>query len=447
MKQNEDADNNNTIESRLKMSKVDISTSIAGVRMRSPLGVGSLGLCMNPWFPDTPIEHVRDHLYQKWLDNGVGYIKTGTIVTERSEDFEHMKYSPWARVNPKVEGFFNSTSRHITGKKENSLRVFDLLREMTSRYKDVPLIASISAVSSDVEPWIRTAKIVEDRGADLIEINGASPCTSAQLQEVLSKGDTKWNTNLDCEPDLIRPVVEGVVKAVKIPVGVKLSPEAGYPGILKIIQACKEGGAKYVDLFHTTTAIAPPDIDNGGKGPYLMTDGWNPIGMMLGEWNSYQCFRGAALTSLHFPSLEIFSGGGITKSSQVIQAIMLGARVVEVVTAIMFHGNSFIRRSLAFLKDYMQEHGYKTLYDFRSIGMQYIVTGEEVFEKTRHLHLKYKAETDLGKCNGCGICADNLCPASYMEDGVGKVDPDKCNGCAMCVLVCPSEARKLVFQD
>ena len=60
-----------------------------------------------------------------------------------------------------------------------------------------------------------------------------------------------------------------------------------------------------------------------------MTDGFNPIGMMLGEWNSYQCFKGAALTSLYFPGLEIFSGGGITKSSQVIQAIMFGARAVE----------------------------------------------------------------------------------------------------------------------
>ena len=55
------------------MSKVDISTSIAGVRMRSPLGVGAMGLCVNPWFPETPIEHVRDKLHQKWLDNGVGF--------------------------------------------------------------------------------------------------------------------------------------------------------------------------------------------------------------------------------------------------------------------------------------------------------------------------------------------------------------------------------------
>lgn len=429
------------------MGTVDISTDIGGVKMRSPIGIGSFGLCMNPWYPDTPIEHVRDKLYQRWLDSGVGYIKTGSLVPGRKKDFPTVKYSPWARVNPKVEGFFNSTSYHITGKSEDSMRIFDLLRDMTSRCDDVPLIASIVAVSTDVEPWIRTAKLIEDRGADMIEINGGAPCDSALLQETLSeKRPSFWKTNIACEPDLLRPIVEGVVKAVKIPVGVKLTADAGYPGILAVLQACQEGGATFVDMFHATTAIAPPDINNGGKGPYLMTDGLNPIGMMLGEWNSYQCFKGAALTSLHFPGLEIFSGGGITKSSQVIQAIMFGARAVEITSGIMFHSHALIRKSIAFLKDYMQKYGYKKLNDFRSIGIQYVTTGEETFEKTRHLHLKYKAETDIEKCSGCGICADNLCPASYMEDSMGKVDPDKCNGCGMCVLVCPTEARKLVFQ-
>jgi dihydropyrimidine dehydrogenase (NAD+) subunit PreA len=292
------------------------------------------------------------------------------------------------------------------------------------------------------------AELIEQRGADMIEINGASPCTSEQLQEVLSiKRPSYWQTNIACEPELLRPIVEGVVKAVKIPVGVKLSADAGYPGILAVLQACLEGGANYVDMFHATAAIAPPDINNGGRGPYLMTDGLNPIGMMTGEWNSIQCLKGAALTSLYFPGLEIFSGGGITKSNQVIQAIMFGAGAVEITSGIMFHGHGLIRKSITYLKEYMQKHGYRTLDDFRSIGIQYIASGEETFERTRHLHLRYKAETDTEKCSGCGICADNLCPASYMEGLIGDVDPDKCNGCGMCVLVCPSVARRLVFQD
>ena len=50
----------------------------------------------------------------------------------------------------------------------------------------IALIASIAAPSIDVEPWIKTAKIVEEKGADLIEINSASPCSGAELQQVLA---------------------------------------------------------------------------------------------------------------------------------------------------------------------------------------------------------------------------------------------------------------------
>ena len=42
--------------------------------------------------------------------------------------------------------------------------------------------------------------------------------------------------------------------------------------------------------------------------------------------------------------------------------------------------------------------------------------------------------------------------ANYgYKDGSGEyfitIDTDKCNGCGICVLICPEEARKLVFQD
>ena len=224
--------------------------------------------------------------------------------------------------------------------------------------------------------------------------------------------------------------------------GAKLTPDAGYPGILKVLDVCHQGGARYVDIFHQTLAIAPPDIYNGGKGPYLTTDGWNPIGMMSGEWNSCHSFKGAALASMHFPGLEIFSGGGITRPEHVIQNIMFGARAVETLSGIFFRGNPFIRQSLNFLKNYMEMQGYKTLDDFRGIGMQYLTTGEEVFKRTRHL--KFKAETDEAKCTGCGLCADTVCPASYIEDRIGKIDPEKCNGCGLCLFICPDGARKIV---
>ena len=63
---------------------------------------------------------------------------------------------------------------------------------------------------------------------------------------------------------------------------------------------------------------------------------------------------------------------------------MFGARAIETVSGIFFHGNSFIRRSLNFLTKYMEMQGYQTLDDFRGIGIPYIKTPEEVLEKAGH---------------------------------------------------------------
>lgn len=421
---------------------IDISTSIGGVRMRSPLGIAAYLPVQNHWFPDTPIEYMKEKLFQRWLDNGVGYLKTCTIGPEMPYKYERVNGTPIARVAPGAEGYYTATPYQAIFRPQEIWPMFDALREMASKYEDVPLIVSITAPTYETEPWVETAKIVEDRGADLIEVNAVSPCSDSVLKDFLPAEDAKWGALIGTEPKIVRSIAEAVVKAVKIPVGVKLTPDAGYPGILRVLDACNEAGAKFVLMFHQTHAIAPPDIYNGGKGLYLVTDGWNPIGTMGGEWNSPHVFNGAALTSLNFPDLEIFAGGGITKPEHVIQSIMFGARAVETLSGISFHGNAFIRKSLSFLKNYMEKEGYKTLDDFRGIGIQYVKTPEEIFDKV--WPLKFKAKTDLAKCSGCGLCADSLCPASYMEDGFGQLDPEKCSGCGLCILFCPEGARKLV---
>jgi dihydropyrimidine dehydrogenase (NAD+) subunit PreA len=424
---------------------VDISSSIGGVKIRSPLGVASYLPVQNPWFPDTTIEFMKENLFQKWLDNGVGYLKTCTFGPELPFKYERLIGTPIVQVSPGVEGYYIVAPHQVILKPPEILPMIDALREMASKYDDVPLIASITATTHETGAWVETAKIIEDRGADLIELNTVAPCTVAALREVLPPEEAKWGSLIGTEPKILGPIVEAVVKAVKIPVGVKLTADAGYPGILRVLNECNEAGAKFVVMFHQTHAVAPPDIYNGGKGLYTVTDGWNPIGDMGGEWNSPHIFKGAALTSLNFPDLEIFVGGGVTKPEHIIQSIMLGARAVETLSGIFFHGNSFVKQSLDFLKNYMEKQGYKTLDDFCGIAVQYVKLPEEIVEKV--WPFKFKAETDLAKCSGCGLCADTVCPASYMEGGFGKLDPEKCSGCGLCVLFCPEGARKLVPTD
>jgi len=54
---------------------------------------------------------------------------------------------------------------------------------------------------------------------------------------------------------------------------------------------------------------------------------------------------------------------------------------------------------------------------------------------------------DLGKCNGCGICAE-VCPLDVirMKGGFPEVRyPEECWHCASCKLDCPTGAIELRF--
>ena len=57
--------------------------------------------------------------------------------------------------------------------------------------------------------------------------------------------------------------------------------------------------------------------------------------------------------------------------------------------------------------------------------------------------LKVKPKTDMAKCGGCGLCADN-CPAGAIpKDAPKKVDKRKCISCMRCIQICPQTARSV----
>ena len=57
-------------------------------------------------------------------------------------------------------------------------------------------------------------------------------------------------------------------------------------------------------------------------------------------------------------------------------------------------------------------------------------------------------ETDLAKCNRCGVCVDQ-CPAGAVEmgdDGPFFSRPLDCTYCAVCEAICPQGAIALVYE-
>ncbi len=168
-----------------------------------------------------------------------------------------------------------------------------------------------------------------------------------------------------------------MVAAVKIPVGAKFSAEVGFPRIVDMARRVKAAGAKYIHVGGAAVGIAPPDIYNGGKPLWPFIDG-NPFCLTSGSWMRRVCYRDVAAVARFVPGLDIVASGGLVTPEHCVEAMMLGATVTQLCAGVMEQGRSLLRRSNAFLQDFLAEQGYSGAQELIGLGQPYIKYPEDV---------------------------------------------------------------------
>jgi dihydropyrimidine dehydrogenase (NAD+) subunit PreA len=422
----------------------DISTKLAGVKMRTPFGVSPHNLD-KPWFPGKKAAEC----FMKYVNAGAGYVYIPAIINgdpakeEVELDFEGLFKSQryvgrWMRINEgKAMLAHIYTARRLFNYLPWAEELIDTLKPQLP--EDVPIIGQIIVHDTSPETWAEQAKKVEALGVDLIELNTGCPISAmATLKHEDLPPEAKWGMMMGVAPDILFPIFEAVVKAVKVPVGFKLTPESGFPRMMYIVEEAQKRGIKYVVTTHKYFAVAPPDIYNGGKGKFPAVGGANVLADVGGAALRFSMYKATGLISKNIPGIDCFAGGGITNPENVPEAIMLGAPAAQALTGIVTHGIQFLTKTNQFIEKYMDEMGYKTIEDFRGIGLKYLKGAHDV-EFEYHV-----AKINEGKCTKCGKCAESYCPAISMEDNEPVVDPVYCSSCAMCTTICPFNAIDIV---
>jgi dihydroorotate dehydrogenase (fumarate) len=202
---------------------------------------------------------------------------------------------------------------------------------------NIPLIASLNAVYDDT--WYEYAKKIEDTGVDALELN---------FYAVPREFDIDDNSILQEQLDTL----EGVKKAVKIPVSVKLSPF--YTNPLYCIGEMDKKGADGFVLFNR---LFQPDIDLNKEAlhyPYMLSndeDNRLPLrfaGLLYGNIKASVC-----------------SNTGIFDGKDVIKMILAGADAVQVVSTIYKHGPKQVGKILQEMEEWMASKKYTSLADFK----------------------------------------------------------------------------------
>lgn len=424
-----------------KSLDIDLSLEFAGVKMRSPFGVASQA----PFSPLAMSPEYMTEMLLKHVECGAGFVHTPYVHCENQHPKNRLPTGRFMRSEVKGFGklgmYALAESYRIEMRLQEGLKLVETLKKCLPA--DVPVIANILGPGADPDGWAEHAAKFEAAGADIIELDVSCPlpANAAGAVEAYSSERIPEHAGvlLGDMAALTVGVTKAAVKRCKIPVGVKMSPEVGFPRLIGFVEQLKEVGASFITSINAPLSVAPPDIYNGGR-PLFPGINLNPIAPAIGPWTKFLCYRNIGTISVFVPGLDQAAVGGLVNPEHMVEAMMLGAKICEFSSGTLWKGWNLIEASTNFLKKFMHEQGYDSLEDFRGLGTSYIRPVEEVDWGLGRL----TATVDASKCKGCGICTNNLCWAMKMENAKAVVKEMNCSACSLCIAICPNNAVSLV---
>ncbi|MCF8380034.1 MAG: dihydroorotate dehydrogenase-like protein [Bacteroidales bacterium] len=228
---------------------------------------------------------------------------------------------------------------------------------------NIPLIASINAVYN--ESWIEYAKLLEDSGADALELN---------LYSVPGSFEKEGRNILEEQLGIVKEIK----KIMNISVSVKLSPN--YTNILDVISQMDNAGADGYVLFNK---LFQPDIDLE-KEEHIAP-------FYLSSENDYRMALRYAGLLYGNTSASICASGGIYHGSDVLKLILAGADAVQVVSSLYKNKISHISTMLKEIEDWMNKKGYHSLKELNGKLSKKKTSDPYVYKRAQYIELLLKS--------------------------------------------------------
>jgi dihydropyrimidine dehydrogenase (NAD+) subunit PreA len=304
------------------------------------------------------------------------------------------------------------------------------LREIKAVKRDWPDRAMVVSlmVPCDEESWSSILPMVEETGADGVELNFGCPHGMSERGMGAAVGQV---------PEYIEMVARWCKANTRMPVIVKLTPnitDIRYPA-----RAAHKGGADAVSLINTISSITSVNLDTFSPEPSI--DGKGSHGGYCGPAVKPIALNMVAeiARDAQIQWMPISGIGGINTWRDAAEFIALGCGTVQVCTAAMTYGFKIVSEMTRGLELWMDEKGYRSIDDFLGRAVPNVTDWQ-------YLNLNYVAKARINQdlCIHCGrcfaACEDTSHQAIAMLPGrVFEVKDDECVACNLCVNVCPVE--------
>jgi dihydroorotate dehydrogenase (fumarate) len=222
---------------------------------------------------------------------------------------------------------------------------------------DIPVIGSLNGVSTG--GWIKYAKLIEEAGADALELNMYFvPADPAVSSEILEKAHIE--------------LVSDIRKSIKIPLSVKLSPF--YSSIPHFTAAIAKAGAKGLVLFNR---FYQPDLDIEALEVVPKLELSDSSDMLLPlRWIAILYDRVAADFALT---------SGVHTAEDIVKALMAGSTVAMTASALVKHGVGYAAGLIEELAQWMNDYEYKSVDQMRGTLSQKNVAEPAAFERANYM--------------------------------------------------------------
>lgn len=298
---------------------MNLTTTYMGIELANPLVVGA-----SPMADD--LDTAR-----RLEDAGASAIVMRSLFEEQIESEHHATFDQFEMYSDafaEALSFFPKSSEFAISPDG----YLDQIRRLKDAV-DVPVIASLNGLS--ISGWLRYAEMIEQAGADALELNVYHVAT--EMREVP-----------DAIEHRIREVARNVREAVQFPLAVKLSPF--FTSLPYMAMELRTTGIDGLVLFNR---FYQPDIDLDELSvvPQLHLSDSSELLLRL-RWLAILSGRCTA---------SLAASGGVHTATDVIKAIMAGAHAVQIVSALLRHGPGHLKVLLDGVKMWMEEHEYESV--------------------------------------------------------------------------------------
>ncbi|MFZ0818941.1 MAG: dihydroorotate dehydrogenase-like protein [Candidatus Acidiferrales bacterium] len=324
---------------------IDLSTTYLGLSLKSPIVASASPVCES-------IANLR-----QLEDAGVAAAVLPSLFEEQlnlESSSVDSDLSRGAESFPESLNFFPDLQTYNLGPDG----YLDLIRR-AKRAVSIPIIGSLNGITPG--GWLRYAAMIEQAGADAIELNIYSIPTDPR------------RTGADLEQEFC-DLVRQVKQSVRIPLAVKLSPFFSAPA--NIAGRFADAGAKglvvfnrfYQPDFDLETLDIVPTLSLSHPSELLLRLHW--VAILYGS-----------------VSADLAITGGVHSADDVLKAMMAGARVAMMTSALLRNGVMYAKEVLTDLERWMEDHEYESIRQMCGSMSYHSVSDPGAFERSNYMRV------------------------------------------------------------